>query len=123
VGTLHFGELLTRIRGQFSGCEFAANAREFVRQGGRLLYGTDIPGVPRRLDLTELGLMQKAGMTATEVLHAATADAGKQLGMAPLGTLVPGAPADLWAVRGDPTRSLGVLRRPVFVMARGVRIR
>jgi imidazolonepropionase-like amidohydrolase len=123
VGTLHFGELLTRIGGQFSGCEFAANAREFVRQGGRLLYGTDIPGVPRRLDLTELGLMQRAGMTATEVNRAATAEAGRQLDMVPLGTLVPGAPADLWAVRGDPTRSLGVLRRPVFVMARGVRIR
>jgi imidazolonepropionase-like amidohydrolase len=121
VGTLHFGELF--VRRQFPRCEFAATAREFVRQGGRLLYGTDIPGVPRRLDLTELGLMQKAGMTATDVLRAATADAGKQLGMAPLGALVPGAPADLWAVQGDPTDSLGVLRRPAFVMARGVRIR
>jgi imidazolonepropionase-like amidohydrolase len=67
--------------------------------------------------------MQNAGMTATEVLRAATAEAGKQLGMAPLGTLVPRAPADLWAVRGDPTKSLVVLKRPVFVMARGVPIR
>jgi Amidohydrolase family len=88
VGTLHFGELF--VRRQFPRCEFAATAREFVRQGGRLLYGTDIPGVPRRLDLTELGLMQKAGMAATDILRAATADAGKQLGMAPLGALVPG---------------------------------
>jgi imidazolonepropionase-like amidohydrolase len=121
VGTLHVGELF--IRRGLRGCELAANTREFVRQGGRLLYGTDIPAVPMRLDFTELGLMQQAGMSAPDVIRAATAEAGKQLRMAPLGTLVRGAPADLWAVRGDPTRSLSALRRPVFVMARGTRFR
>jgi imidazolonepropionase-like amidohydrolase len=67
--------------------------------------------------------MQQLGMMPAQVLTAATAEAGKQLGMAPLGTLVRGAPADLLVVRGDPTRSLGMLRRPLFVMARGERMR
>ncbi len=118
VGTLHIGQLFT------AQCPDAmANARAFVAGGGRLLYGTDIPGVPATLDLTELRLMQQAGLSATRVLQAATADAGRELGMAPLGTLVRGAPADLWAVRGDPTRSLQALSNPIFVMARGTRIR
>jgi imidazolonepropionase-like amidohydrolase len=121
VGTLHAGELA--IRRGLRGCELQAATREFVLRGGTLLYGTDIPAVPGRLDLTELGLMQRAGMTTTQVLRAATANAGEQLGMRRLGTLAPGAPADLWAVRGDPTRSLGALRRPVFLMARGRRLR
>jgi imidazolonepropionase-like amidohydrolase len=97
-----------------------ANARAFVRAGGRLLYGTDIPGVPVGLDRVELGLMQQAGMTRLAILRAATAEAGKQLGMAPLGTLVRGAPADLWVVKGNPARSLRALGRPLFVLARGL---
>lgn len=100
-----------------------ANAREFVRQGGTLLYGTDMPGDTPGLDLVELGLMQQAGMTPTQVLAAATAKAGRQLGIAKLGTLVPGAPADLWVVRGNPTRRLSALAQPMVVIARGQRIR
>jgi imidazolonepropionase-like amidohydrolase len=122
VGTLHVAQLFIS-RGGIICPDLMANARAFVRQGGTLFYGTDIPLVPPTLDRTELGLMQQAGMTATQVLRAATAEAGKELGMAPLGTLQRGAPADLFAVRGDPTRSLATLRRPVFVMARGARIR
>jgi imidazolonepropionase-like amidohydrolase len=121
VGTLHVGELF--IRRGLRGCELAATSREFVRQGGTLLYGTDVPAVQPTLDLTELGLMQRSGMTASRVLRAATADAGRQLPIAGLGTLAAGAPADLMAVRGDPTRSLEALRSAVFVMARGARVR
>lgn len=119
VGTLHGARLFFRAE-----CpDLLANARAFVQAGGRLLYGTDIPQVAAALDVAELGLMLQAGLTPTQVLTAATADAGRQLGMAPLGTLIRGAPADLLVVRGDPTRSLRRLRRPLFVMARGQRIR
>jgi imidazolonepropionase-like amidohydrolase len=119
VGTLHGARVFLRTQ-----CpDLLGLARTFVRAGGRLLYGTDIPAVAAGLDLAELGLMQQAGLTPTEVLRAATGDAGRQLPIARLGTLVRGAPADLWAVRGDPTRSIKALRRPVFVMARGGRVR
>jgi imidazolonepropionase-like amidohydrolase len=119
VGTLHGARVFFRAE-----CpDLLSNARAFVEAGGRLLYGTDIPVVAATLDVEELGLMQQAGLTPTRVLRAATAEAGRQLGMAPLGTLVRGAPADLFVVRGDPTRSLRALRRPVFVMARGTRVR
>ena len=121
VGTLHIGQLHTSLGGTCR--DGLANARAFVAGGGRLLYGTDIPGVPPALDLTELGLMQQAGMSSTDVLRAATSLAGRELGQPLLGTLRKGAPADLLAVRGDPTQSLGALRKPLYVMARGVRVR
>lgn len=119
VGTLHISRLFFRAQ-----CPDAlANARTFVRAGGQLLYGTDIPGVVATLDVAELGLMQQSGMSPTQVLQSATGDAGEQLGMAPLGTIVPGAPADVLVVRGNPTRSLRALAKPLFVMARGKRVR
>jgi imidazolonepropionase-like amidohydrolase len=119
VGTLHAARVFFRDQ-----CpDGLANARAFVGAGGRLLYGTDIPLVAADLDVVELALMQQAGMSATRVLRAATAEAGRQLGMGPLGSLVRGAPADLVVVRGDPTRTLRALRRPLFVMARGTRVR
>lgn len=119
VGTLHAARVLRPQQCR----EQLANARRFVAAGGVLLYGTDIPAVASTLDLAELGLMQQAGMSAMRVLRAATADAGKQVPRRDLGTLVPGASADLLVVRGDPTRSLRALRKPLFVMARGTRIR
>jgi imidazolonepropionase-like amidohydrolase len=119
VGTIHINRLFFR-----SQCPDAlTNAQKFVQAGGNLLYGTDIPGVVATLDVTELGLMQQAGMTQIQVLRAATSGAGKELGMKPLGSLVPGAPADLLVVKGDPTRSPRALSRPLFVMARGQQIR
>ncbi len=121
VGTLHINQLQTSLGGTCR--DGLQNARTFVAGGGELLYGTDIPGVPVALDLTELGLMQQAGLTALHVMQAATSKAGLELGMAPLGTLRVGAPADLWAVRGDPTKALRALGKPIYVMARGQRVR
>ena len=121
VGTLHIDQLYTSLGGTCR--DGLANARSFVAGGGKLLYGTDIPGVPPALDLTELGLMQQAGLTALQVMQAATSKAGEELGMSPLGTLRHNAPADVWAVRGDPTKALRALGKPIYVMARGSRVR
>jgi imidazolonepropionase-like amidohydrolase len=118
VGTLRAGSL---FRPQC--LDSLSNARAFVADGGTLLYGTDIPAVPATLDLVELGLLRQAGLTAEETLAAVTSEGGRALGRTRYGTLKAGAPADVWVVRGDPTRSLRALARPVFVMARGTRIR
>lgn len=118
VGTLRSGRLFRpQCRDSLS------NARAFVADGGRLLYGTDIPAVPATLDLVELGLLRQAGLSTAETLAAATSEGGRALGRPRYGTLRAGAPADVWVVRGDPTRSMRALARPVFVMARGTRIR
>jgi imidazolonepropionase-like amidohydrolase len=63
--------------------------------------------------------MAHAGLSRLAVLRAATSKAGRQLGLAPLGTLVAGAPADVVGVRGDPVRDLATLKEPLLVVAGG----
>lgn len=114
VGTLHVD----------LGCHPALleNARAFVAAGGELLYGSDFPARPKirnGIDAIELKLMVGAGLTPLEALAAGTAKAGEALGMALLGSLVQGAPADLIAVDGDPLHDLDVLQSPLLVVAGG----
>lgn len=101
-----------------------ANTAHFVARGGALLYGTDMAHseLPWGIDARELELMLHAaqgGLSAEAVLSAATARAGEELGLAPLGQLVAGAPADLIAVRGDPLQRLKLLEYPELVISGG----
>jgi imidazolonepropionase-like amidohydrolase len=113
VPTLHV------LRVAIGGCD-DVTAR-FVELGGRLLYGSDIGnrGIPLGIDVVELRLMRDAGLTPLEVLAAATAEAGMELGLAPLGRLVAGAPADVIAVRGDARRFRDDFGSPVLVVSAG----
>jgi imidazolonepropionase-like amidohydrolase len=102
------------------------NARAFTAAGGRLLYGTDYPvrqSIPPGIDVDELRLLGAAGLTRLQTLAAATSEAGRALGAAPQGSLVRGAPADLFAVRGNPFNDLNALRRPLLAIAGGKRVR
>lgn len=112
VATLH-------VRSRCPGA--VANARAFVAAGGSLLYGSDYgnPGIPLGIDVDELKLMTRAGLTTGEALAAATSKAGRQLGLRPLGSLVRGAPADLIAVHGDPFADLGALDRLDLIVVGG----
>ena len=51
--------------------------------------------------------------------RAATHDAGRALGLAKLGSLAPGAPADLLVFREDPTRDLEAISTLVAVVSQG----
>jgi imidazolonepropionase-like amidohydrolase len=111
-----------------SHCTGAAdNASQLVQAGIRLLYGTDLahPDVPWGINAQELQLMLQAGrgvLTPLEVLSAATARAGEHLGLAPLGRLVEGAPADLIGVRGNPLEQFKLLEYPDLVVSGGATI-
>jgi imidazolonepropionase-like amidohydrolase len=63
--------------------------------------------------------MRRAGLSAEEVLAAATSRAGEHIGRAPLGTLAEGAPADVIAVRGDARRLREDLHVPLLVLRGG----
>jgi imidazolonepropionase-like amidohydrolase len=100
-----------------------ANVRKLAKAGVSLLYGAEIAhaDIPWGIDAQELQLMHHvAGMSTEEVLRAATSDAGKELGMEPLGRLEPGAPADLIAIKGDVELNLKTLEYPDLVMSGGV---
>jgi imidazolonepropionase-like amidohydrolase len=111
-----------------SHCTGAANnASQLIQAGIRLLYGTDLahPDVPWGINAQELELMLHAAhgaLTPLEVLSAATARAGEHLGLAPLGRLVEGAPADLIGVRGNPLEQFKPLEYPDLVVSGGATI-
>ncbi len=104
------------------------NLARFHRAGGAVALGTDFAGYgcdfDHGLPLTELLAMQQAGLTAMDVLVAATRNAARACGReAELGTVATGKRADLLAVRGDPLLDLHALAEPVLVVHRGVVIR
>ncbi len=97
------------------------NATAFARAGGTLLYGSDygVVGIPRGVVVEELELLADAGLEPIGALRAATGRAGELLPLEGVGRLADGSPADLVAVRGDPTRRLAALQDPVLIVLRG----
>jgi imidazolonepropionase-like amidohydrolase len=99
-----------------------ANARKLAQLGASFLYGAEIAhsDVPWGIDAHELQLMRHvSGLSALDVFRAATSEAGAELGMAPLGSLISGAPADVIGVRGDPTENMKILEYPDLVISGG----
>lgn len=125
VGTLHVPLTVHAAVPSFACPDALANARVFVAAGGRLLYGSDMgnPGIPQDVDVEELLLLRRAGLSEVEVLRAATAGAADELRRPELGRLGPGAPADVWAVRGDATADLHRLSHAVLAVVRGTVVR
>jgi len=96
----------------------------FHRAGGRILAGSDAPAflVPPGGGLhRELELLVAAGLSPHAALTAATADAARALGQKTLGTLSPGARADLIVVEGSPfdVGGISAVRRTVMVVKDG----
>jgi len=90
--------------------------------GVRIHAGTDTlmpfvaPGSSLHGELAEL---EHAGLAQEAVWRLATREAGESLGLPRLGTLAPGAPADLLFLRSDPSRELAALRDIEAVLADG----
>ena len=64
--------------------------------------------------------MVEFGMTPMQAIEAATAKGAELLGKrGELGTVAPGAYADLIAVAGDPLADLSALKNVAFVMKNG----
>src|SRR5262245_38505340 len=91
--------------------------------GARLLAGTDSgidatrPGISLHDELDEL---VASGLSPLEAVQAATSWAAEFLGeVGEIGTVAPGARADLVWVAGDPRGDVAALRHPGGVMLRG----
>lgn len=99
------------------------NARLWSELGGTILYGAEIahPEIPWGINTQELTYMMRLnGMDLTDTLRTATSQAGEHLGLFPmLGTIQPGAPADIVAVKGDLARNLKKLEYPDLVISGG----
>jgi imidazolonepropionase-like amidohydrolase len=94
-------------------------ARAFAA-GVKVALGTDAAVYPHGLNAHEFETMVKLGLTPLQSIQAGTVNAADLLGWSgKVGTLEPGAWADIVAVDGDPLKDITTLQRVKFVMKGG----
>lgn len=96
------------------------NIAHAFASGVRVAFGTDAAVYPHGLNAHEFAVMVKLGLTPLQAIQAATVNAADLLGWSgKVGTLEPGAWADIVAVEGDPLKDVTTLERVKFVMKGG----
>lgn len=91
-----------------------------VEAGVKIAFGTDSGVYPHGLNARQFGLYVEHGLTAAQSLQSATLWAAELMGWEDrVGSLSPGAYADLVVVAGDPLDDIGILERPTGVMKSG----
>ncbi|MEO6421910.1 MAG: amidohydrolase family protein [Candidatus Nitrotoga sp.] len=86
------------------------------------MYGAEIahPDIPWGIDAQELiYMMQMAQMKPIDILRSATLKAGQHLNIPLRGNLQSDAPADIIAVKGNPTHAFKILKYPDLVISGG----
>lgn len=94
----------------------ASSVRRAYEAGVAIVAGTDYCHGSLPL---EIQLLAAAGLTPNDALRAATAGAARLLRRDDIGTLAPGAKADLVVVRGDPLRDPRALDEALLVVHGG----
>jgi imidazolonepropionase-like amidohydrolase len=99
--------------------------RQFVAAGGLLMAGPDPTGnggvIPGFGDLREVELLVEAGFTPEESVRIATLNGATYLGLQErIGTIAPGKDADLFVVKGDPSKAITDIENVEIVFKDGV---
>ncbi|MEO6956115.1 MAG: amidohydrolase family protein [Antricoccus sp.] len=103
--------------------DFSLRIAGLYERGAKIIASTDagIDNTPHYGYVAGLEAMNHFGLPVKETLQAATSRSAKALGLTgQVGTLTPGAKADLIAVGGNPIESLAALHDLRFVMTEGV---
>jgi imidazolonepropionase-like amidohydrolase len=96
------------------------NIAHAFASGVKVAFGTDAAVYPHGLNAHEFAVMVKLGLTPLQSIQAATVNAADLLGWSgKVGSLEPGAWADIVAVDGDPLKDVTTLERVKFVMKGG----
>jgi imidazolonepropionase-like amidohydrolase len=120
---------LTVLEAYGSGAGAQANLRRFVALGGSVALGNDYTDIPQNnfphfelgMPMHEIERMAESGMTAMQIIVAATRNAAHVCGLDDeLGTLETGKTADVLVVNGDPLRDLNALTNVRLVIHRGI---
>ena len=100
------------------------NVAHAFASGVKVAFGTDAAGYPHGLNAHEFAAMVKLGLSPLQAIQAATVNAADLLGWTgKVGSLEPGAWADIVAVEGDPLKDVTTLERVKFVMKGGEVVR
>ncbi len=96
------------------------NVAHAFASGVKVAFGTDAAVYPHGMNAHEFAVMVRLGLTPLQAIQAATVNAADLLGWSgKVGTLEPGAWADIVAVDGDPVKDVTTLERVKFVMKGG----
>ena len=96
------------------------NIAHAFASGVKVAFGTDAAVYPHGLNAHEFAVMVRLGLTPLQAIQAATINAADLLGWSgKVGTIEPGAWADIVAVDGDPVKDVTTLERVKFVMKGG----
>ena len=96
------------------------NIAHAFASGVKVAFGTDAAVYPHGMNAHEFAVMVKLGLTPLQAIQAATVNAAALLGWSgKVGTLSPGAWADVIAVDGDPVKDVTTLEHVKFVMKGG----
>jgi len=97
-----------------------ASLRKAIAAGLKLAYGTDAGVQAHGLNGRQFAIYVEAGMSPLAAIRSATLVNAELLRMeGRIGTLRPGAWADIIAVRGDPLADVRALETPVWIMKAG----
>ena len=97
------------------------NVAHAFASGVKVAFGTDAAVYPHGMNAHEFAVMVKLGLTPLQAIQASTINAADLLGWSgKVGTLEPGAWADIVAVDGDPLKDVTTLERVKFVMKGGM---
>ena len=100
------------------------NIAHAFASGVKVAFGTDAAVYPHGLNAHEFAVMVKLGLTPLQAIQAATINAADLLGWSgKVGSLDPGAWADIIAVDGDPLKDVTTLEHVKFVMKGGEVVR
>lgn len=100
------------------------NVAHAFASGVKVAFGTDAAAYPHGLNANEFAVMVKLGLSPLQAIQAATVNAADLLGWTgKVGSLEPGAWADIVAVDGDPLKDVTTLERVKFVMKGGEVVR
>src|SRR5271166_2315913 len=100
------------------------NIAHAFASGVKVAFGTDAAVYPHGLNAREFAVMVKLGLTPLQAIQSATVNAADLLGWpGKVGSLDPGAWADIVAVDGDPLKDVTTLERVKFVMKGGEVVR